>query len=125
MLLAQDSPVNRAVGRTMIEALGCRVDVASNGCEVLSSMESRSYDLVLIDCLMPLVDGFEAACVIRLREKRLGRPRAVIVAVAACFSEEDLLRCLEVGIDDCLIKPFDMPELSKVLARWGSRLMWP
>jgi CheY-like chemotaxis protein len=121
VLLAQDSPINQAVGRTMIEALGCRVDVASNGCEVLSSMESSRYDLFLIDCLMPFVDGFEAACLIRLREKRQGRPRAVIVAVAADFSEEDRLRCLEAGIDDCLVKPFDMPGLCKVLAKWGSR----
>ncbi|MGC9196063.1 MAG: response regulator [Syntrophobacteraceae bacterium] len=125
VLLAQDSPINQAVGRAMIEALGCRVDVASNGCEVLSSMESRSYDVFLMDCLMPLVDGFEAACLIRLREKRLGRPRSVIVAVAAGFSEQDRLHCLEAGIDDCLVKPFDLPELSKVLTKWGGRFILP
>lgn len=125
VLLAQDNPINQEVGRTMIEALGCRVDVASNGCEVLSSMESSSYDIVLMDCRMSVMDGLEAARLIRSREKRRGDPRTAIIAVAANFTDEDRTRCLAAGMDDCLIKPFYMPQLSEMMAKWCSRFMWP
>ncbi|MDR3554194.1 MAG: response regulator [Syntrophobacteraceae bacterium] len=125
VLLAQNSPVNREVGRTMIEALGCRVEVAANGCEVLSSMESSRYDVVLMDCRMSVMDGLEAASLIRGREKRRGEPRTAIIAVAAGFSEEERSRCLEAGMDDCLVKPFHMPELSEMMARWCGRFILP
>ena len=125
VLLAQDNPINREVGRTMIEALGCRVDVASNGWEVLSNMESSSYDAVLIDCRMPVMDGLEATRLIRRKEVEQGGPRTAIIAVAANFTDEDRSRCLDAGMDDCLVKPFYISELSEMLTRWCGRFIWP
>lgn len=125
VLLAQDNPVNQEVGRTMIEALGCRVDVASNGHEVLSRMELNSYDVILMDCRMPVMDGLEAARLIRRKEESLGGPRTAIIAVAAGFSDEDRNRCLDAGMDDCLVKPFYLSELSEMMTRWCGRFIWP
>jgi CheY-like chemotaxis protein len=125
VLLAQDNPINQEVGRTMIEALGCRVDVASNGCEVLTSMESGSYDLVLMDCRMAVMDGLEAARLIRSREQTRGGPRTALIAVAAAFTEEDRSRCLDAGMDDCIVKPFYICELLEMITRWCNRFIWP
>ncbi len=87
MLLVEDNPVNQEVGRTMMEAFGCHVDVASNGYEVLDRMESTRYDIVFMDCQMPVMDGLEATRLIREREKQQGRPRATIVALTAHAAE--------------------------------------
>ncbi|MDR3566829.1 MAG: response regulator [Syntrophobacteraceae bacterium] len=125
VLLAQYNPISQEVGRTMIEALGCRVDVASNGCEVLSSMESSGYDVVLMDCRMPVMDGMEAARLIRRREQWRGGLRTPIIAVAANFTDEDRSRCLDAGMDDCLEKPFFLSELSEMMTRWCKRFIWP
>lgn len=118
VLLAQDNPINQEVGRTMIEALGCRVDVASNGFEVLKRMASSWYDVILMDCRMAVMDGLAAAREIRGMEKRQGSPRTAIIAVAANFSDEDRSRCLDAGMDECLVKPFYMPELAEIITKW-------
>lgn len=102
VLLVEDNPVNQEVGRTMMEAFGCRVDVASNGAEALDRMESSRYDIIFMDCEMPVMDGFEATRLIRRREKQQGRPRAAIVALTAHASDRDRSRCLEAGMDDYL-----------------------
>ena len=125
VLLAQDNPVSREVGRTMIEALGPRVDTASNGFEVLSSMESSSYAVVLMDCRMPVMDGLEAARRIRRREKLRGGPRTAIIGLAADFSAQDRVRCLDAGMDDCLVKPFHLSDLSEMVTRWCNQLIRP
>ncbi len=72
VLLVEDNPVNQEVGRTMLETFGCRVDVASNGHEAIDRTESTEYDIVFMDCQMPLMDGLEATRIIREREKRGG-----------------------------------------------------
>lgn len=123
MLLAQDNPINQEVGRTMIEALGCRVDVASNGYEVLHRMETSRYDVVLMDCRMPVMDGLAAARLIRRIEKQRGGPRTAIIAVAAHFTEEERARCVEAGMDDCLVKPFHICALSEMMTRWSGRVI--
>ncbi len=124
MLLAQDNRVNQEVGRTMMEALGCRVDVASNGHEVLSSVASGIYDVIVMDCRMPDMDGLEAARLIRGREKVEGGQRTAIIGVAGAFSDSERSRCLDAGMDDCLVKPFHIRELSEMMARWLGRFIW-
>lgn len=122
VLLVEDNPVNQEVGRTMMEAFGCRVDVASNGSEALDRMESSRYDIVFMDCQMPVMDGLEASRLIRQREKQQGRPRAAIVALTAHVADQDRSRCLEAGMDDYLGKPFRMQELSRMMEKWRVRI---
>lgn len=118
VLLVEDNPVNQEVGRTMMEAFGCLVDVASNGCEVLDRTEHTRYDIIFMDCEMPVMDGFEATRMIRQREKQQGKPRATIVALTANVADEGRGMCLEAGMDDYLGKPFRMRDLSQMIEKW-------
>jgi len=118
VLLVEDNPVNQEVGRTMMEAFGCHVDVASDGYEVLDRMESARYDIVFMDCQMPVMDGLEATRLIRQREKLEGKPKVTIVAITAHVTDEDRNRCLDAGMDDYLGKPFRMQDLSHMMEKW-------
>ncbi len=124
VLLAEDSPVNRDVGRAMLATLGCSVDVASNGLEAIRMLEANWYDLVFMDCRMPVMDGLEA--VARIREMESGKGRRVpVVALTGESTEGERNRCLAAGMDDHLGKPFSLKELSEVLKRWlGSEGEW-
>jgi two-component system sensor histidine kinase/response regulator len=118
VLVAEDNPVNQEVGRAMMEALGCRVDVASNGSEVLDRMESTRYDIIFMDCEMPVMGGLEATRLIRQREEQQRKPKATIVALTAHGADEDRSRCLEAGMDDYLGKPFRMQDLCRMMEKW-------
>ncbi len=122
VLLAEDNPVNQHVGRAMMEAFGCRVDVASNGTEVLDRMESTRYDIVFMDCEMPVMGGLEATRLIRQREKQQSKPMATIVALTAHGADEDRYRCFEAGMNDYLGKPFRMQDLCTLMEKWRVRV---
>ncbi len=122
VLLVEDNPVNQEVGRTIMEVFGCHVDVASNGHEVLDRMETARYDIVFMDCQMPVMDGLEATRLIREREKQQGRPRVTIVAITAYVTDEDRNQCLEAGMDDYLGKPFRMQDLSCMMEKWRAKI---
>ena len=117
ILLAEDNPVNRDVALSMLENLGCRADVAADGHEVLAAIKREAYDLVLMDCQMPRMDGFTATEEIRSREREGGR-RIPIVALTASAMEEDRDRCLAAGMDDFLPKPLRVEALRDALDRW-------
>ncbi len=125
VLLVEDNHTNQDVGRAMLEALGCRVDVASNGYEVLDRLGSARYDIIFMDCQMPLMDGLEATRSVRERENRQGCLKAVIVALTADGSDEDRLRCLDAGMDDHMSKPFRMQDLSDMIEKWCGRMCDP
>jgi len=124
ILLAEDNPVNQEVAVAMLELLGHRVEVASDGHEALEALERTSFDLVLMDCQMPGPDGFEATA--RLRENEAGADaaeasgsrRVPVVAITASAMQGDRERCLAAGMDDYLSKPFTLPQLGSVLAKW-------
>jgi CheY-like chemotaxis protein len=116
ILVAEDNPVNQQLARAMLLRLGYQTDVAGNGQEAVESVMQVPYDLVLMDCQMPVMDGFEATKLIRERE---GTSRHThIVAVTANAMEGDRDRCLEAGMDDYLAKPFRAGDLRRVLGRW-------
>lgn len=116
VLLVEDNPVNQKVAVKMLEKLGCRVDVAGNGKEAVAAIERIRYALVLMDCQMPEMDGFEATKVIREREG--GDRHTPIIAMTANAAAEDRDHCLNVGMDDFISKPVTAQVLASVLDRW-------
>ena len=121
VLLAEDNAVNEAVACAMLESFGLRVSVARNGLQALDALAGQAFDLVLMDCQMPELDGFEATRRLRQRERDKGLPpaaRQTVVAVTANAIEGDRERCLAAGMDDYLSKPFSKAGLHVLLARW-------
>jgi CheY-like chemotaxis protein len=118
ILLAEDNPVNQTVTTALLERLGLEVELAGNGREVLAALEQGHYDLVLMDCQMPEMDGLEAARRMREREARLASSRTPIIALTANALAEGRNECLAVGMDDYLAKPLGPVELETVLTRW-------
>jgi two-component system, sensor histidine kinase and response regulator len=116
ILLAEDNPVNQLFACRLLEKLGHEVTVANNGVEVLDALDRASFDLVLMDMQMPVMDGIEATRAIRAREAD-GRQRLPIVALTANASASDRDHCLATGMDDYLAKPFRAPQLRAVLHR--------
>jgi CheY-like chemotaxis protein/HPt (histidine-containing phosphotransfer) domain-containing protein len=130
ILVAEDNAVNREVAVDMLEQMGCRVVTTPNGWHAAQLFAQEAFDLVLMDCEMPVMDGFEAARRIRETEKRSAKPqtgpeqppRIPVIAVTAHALAEVHARCLEAGMDDFLVKPFDEQQLTEALRRWlGSR----
>ncbi|HVG01983.1 MAG TPA: response regulator, partial [Nitrospira sp.] len=119
VLLAEDNPVNQEVATGMLELLGCHVDVVGNGQLALDAASLTSYDLILMDCHMPEMDGFAATTAIRRYELTTpNRPRTPIVALTADAMEGDRERCLAVGMDDYLPKPYTQDHLQRILTRY-------
>ena len=119
ILLAEDNPVNQAVTSHMLEQLGCRVQVVDNGREALDTFVQEYYDLMLMDCHMPEMDGFEAAAAIRRHERNQSAKRHTpIIALTADVMKGVQEQCLEHGMDDYLSKPFTLTQLQTVLRRW-------
>jgi signal transduction histidine kinase/ActR/RegA family two-component response regulator len=115
VLLVEDNPVNQLVAKGMLGKLGCDVVVAAHGAEALDQLESRDFDLVLMDCNMPVMDGYEASRQIR----RSGRwPQLPIVALTANAMSEERERCRAAGMSDYLAKPFRREELAALLEVW-------
>lgn len=113
LLLAEDNLVNQRVAIGLLRKLGYTCDVAADGLEVLRALEARSYDMILMDCQMPELDGYETTR--RLRELGLRIP---IVAMTANAMTGDRERCLEAGMDDFITKPVAPAVLEAALARW-------
>ncbi len=126
ILVADDNAINQKVAARMLEKLGYRADVAANGREAIQALAQLPYDLVLMDCQMPEMDGFEAARLIRERERREATnaesptPHVPIVAMTANAMQGDRERCLAAGMDDYVAKPVTSRNLTRVLQRWFS-----
>jgi signal transduction histidine kinase/CheY-like chemotaxis protein/HPt (histidine-containing phosphotransfer) domain-containing protein len=118
ILLAEDNPVNQQVVLSMLEGLGCAVDVAADGEEALAMLARQRYDAVLMDCQMPRRDGYEATQELRRRERAEGARRLPVIALTANAMEGDRERCLQAGMDDYLPKPLRPSALVATLARW-------
>ena len=119
LLLVEDNPVNLAVGEKLLSVLGYSCDVAVNGQIALEKMATGSYDLVLMDCQMPVLDGYSATREWRDREVLQGATvRLPIVAMTANAMAGDRQRCLDAGMDDYLSKPVSREQLENCLQRW-------
>ncbi len=118
ILIAEDNPVNREVAGEALRQLGCQVDLANDGQQAIAGWEATRYDVILMDCHMPNMDGIEAARIIRVREATDGRARTPILALTANARGEDYERCIASGMDDYLTKPLTLDELRAALDRW-------
>ena len=112
--MAEDNPTNREVALAQLQKLGYNASAVTNGAEAVEAVERGGYDLVLMDCQMPVMDGFEATR--RIRESI--HPGIPIIAVTADAMPDDRDRCLSEGMNDYLAKPVDLAPLVDVLARW-------
>lgn len=118
VLLVEDNPVNQMVARGMLGKLGCTVHIASNGREGWEAWSGGDFDLVLMDCQMPVWDGYRCTTEIRRSEEEEGRSRTPIVALTANAMAGDREKCLQTGMDDYLSKPFSLSQLQFVLLDW-------
>ena len=120
ILLAEDNPVNQAVALAMLQKLGYRADVVANGQEVIEALSRINHDLVLMDCQMPELDGFEATVLIRNSSTPVLNHGVPVIAMTANAMAGDRERCIRAGMDDYLSKPVKQKELEQALDRWLS-----
>ena len=116
ILVVEDNPVNQRLAIKQLERLGFKASAVSNGHEAIVAATHAAYDLVLMDCQMPGMDGYEATAEIRRREG--DGPHLTIVAMTANALAEDRAACLEAGMDDYLAKPVSLADLRGVIERW-------
>jgi signal transduction histidine kinase/CheY-like chemotaxis protein len=119
VLVVEDNKVNQKVAQRILERLGCEVEIADNGVDALERLEGSTYDLVLMDMQMPVMDGLTATTLIRQRE--LGKRRTPIIALTANAMNGEYDRCMSVGMDGFLTKPLNIERLRGFLSGFGLR----
>ena len=117
LLLADDNPINQKVGLSVVQKLGYRADLASNGLEVLKALEQKAYDILFLDVQMPEMDGLEAARQICQRWPAEKRPRIIAMTGNALIGDRE--KCLQAGMDDYISKPIRIAEMQSALEHWG------
>jgi two-component system sensor histidine kinase/response regulator len=120
ILVVEDHPLNQEVMKDLLGSLGCAFDVAEDGAAALSALEQKDYSLVLMDCQMPGVDGYEATRRYRRREREKGSSRVPIIAVTAHALADEREKVLQAGMDDFLTKPIQLSTLSQMVQKWAA-----
>ena len=118
ILMAEDNAINQRVGKLILQRAGIAIDLVADGKEAVEAHQASPYDLILMDCQMPAMDGFEASR--RIRQMQSKQPIIVAVTANALVGERE--RCLEAGMDDYLSKPFQAEQLVAVVKKWLSVL---
>jgi len=119
ILVVEDNPGSRIVAKTMLDQLGCRVDVAENGREALQMAISDKYDIIFMDCNLPDMNGFEATS--RIRRQERGGGRTTIIALTASAIKGYREKCIAAGMDDFLSKPVRTADIHTIVKQWSSR----
>ncbi|MEW8000821.1 MAG: histidine kinase dimerization/phospho-acceptor domain-containing protein [Candidatus Thiodiazotropha endolucinida] len=119
ILLAEDNPINIELATSMLDSLGCQYRIAENGMETLDLLQSETFDLLLLDCEMPVLDGYQTAIRIRQQEKsRMSTSHLPIIACTAYVSDDNADRCKASGMDDFIGKPYKIREVASALENW-------
>jgi two-component system sensor histidine kinase/response regulator len=118
ILVVEDNPVNQKVAQVMLRKMGLRADVVADGQEAVKTLRMIPYDLVLMDCQMPEMDGFEATRSIRQEGSKALNPHIPIIAMTAATMQGDRKKCIQAGMNDFIAKPVQQRELAEILARW-------
>lgn len=118
ILLVEDNLVNCEVAVDMLEEMGVNVDIANNGQQALDLYDDNQYSLILMDCEMPVMDGFSTTIELRIKENALQKKPTPIIALTAQVASEARDKCITSGMDDFLSKPFSMLELHSMLNKW-------
>ena len=118
ILIAEDNPVNQELTREMLKLMGCQVKVVENGAEAISEAFKKRYDLILMDCQMPVIDGYQATRLIREKERTAQGMRNKIIALTANAFSSDREKCLSVGMNDYISKPFNASKLYSIITKW-------
>jgi len=118
LLVVEDNPINQEVARYQLEKMGYRADIAKDGIDALAMLERSDYALVLMDCHMPQMDGFETTA--RIRKRSDDKALIPIIAVTASGGSGERDKCLQAGMDDFLLKPFRKEELAARISKWLS-----
>lgn len=117
IILAEDNIINQKVVIKMLEKNGYVCDLAKNGKEIVEILKENTYEIILMDCQMPELDGYDATKEIRKIEKKQQRKPSYIIALTAFALEGDREKCLQVGMDDYLSKPINFDELLEIIHR--------
>ncbi|MDD2541077.1 MAG: response regulator [Desulfuromonadaceae bacterium] len=118
LLLVEDESTNQMVIKSILKKFGYLVDVANNGREAIKALEINDYALVLMDCMMPVLNGYETTAIIRDQTSTVTNHNIPVIALTANAMREDRDNCLAAGMDDYLTKPFEFAELQAILGKW-------
>ncbi|MDQ5985208.1 MAG: Sensor histidine kinase RcsC [Syntrophus sp. SKADARSKE-3] len=118
ILVAEDNLTNQVLVQAILSMLGLESDTVANGAKAIQALKTVQYDLVLMDCHMPVMDGYHATRLIRLPETGTLNPRVIIIAMTANALTSDRQKCIEAGMNDYLSKPFPLKALEELLSRW-------
>ncbi|MCK9566342.1 MAG: PAS domain S-box protein, partial [Methanothrix sp.] len=118
ILVAEDNPVNQKVAQALLRKMGLQSDVVANGQEAVNALQTTPYDLVLMDCQMPEMDGYEATSKIRQQESKALNPCIPIIAMTALVMQGDREKCIQAGMNDFIAKPVLRRDLANMLTRW-------
>ncbi len=118
LLVVEDNRVNQIVAKNLLQEVGLTCDIANNGHEACAAIRKNHYDVVLMDCQMPEMDGYEATDLIRKWEREQGKPRMPIIALTANATKEDVQKCLDAGMDAYCSKPINPQTVIRLIEAW-------
>ncbi|NLD38792.1 MAG: response regulator [Desulfatiglans sp.] len=120
ILVAEDDAINQKVIKSIMAKIGYTAKVVTNGQEVIRELEQESYDLVLMDCQMPVMDGYEATAIIRRQDSRVKDHDVPVIALTGHALDDDMEKCIKAGMDDYLSKPVKPQEMADMIDKWLS-----
>lgn len=120
VLIVEDSMVNREIAAEYLRNCGCEVEMAENGQQAINAYQAEDFDLIVMDCQMPVLDGYQAARLIRQHESEMDRKPVPIVALTANTSYDDRQKCFSAGMNDYISKPYPEERIREMLGRWMS-----
>ncbi len=122
ILLVEDNPINQRIATHMLKKLGHTYEIVNNGKEALEAIKIKSFDIILMDCQMPDMDGYTTTKYIRQYQRSNRTKRTPIIAVTAHSMKGDREKCISMGMDDYIAKPIDIKRLSAVIDHWHVKM---